>query len=1050
MKRIRASLKLLAVIALLLCLAPCPRGQEAADSVEAARQAAASADDGASSVEGRREALTKLGEAVRLFLDVGETEAAARALNRAGRLQLKLNAPQDALASYRQALSLLKHAQAPDAEVDGLNGLAAAFMRLPEKERAQLPEEERAEPVLSSSLALSEQSGYTSGQAEALLMLSEWQNPSDHALALQTALKALTLWQTLGDGSGLARAYVRAGECYMAQNALPESEQNYQQALGLWRGLNNSAEQAEALINLGFIEFRRGEWQGCITLLTQARSLLDEEAEPEKMGQVAAGLAESFNENGVPEKGLEQFQKALDYYNRAQVPRSATYATWGIGRTHYLLGHYAEAAGYLRQALATVSPGDSLEGQSYEYLGRVYIATGDYDQALQNLQSALSVYARAANPREAAQVRALLGQLSERQGQIARARSDYREALEAFDRLSDRVNQAAVYYSLGRLELGQNNLGAAEDYLSRSVEVTEGIRRVPTSSDLTAAFSASVHERYEAYVECLMRERGAGPSARDLDARAFETSELARARSLSEMLRATGAGLVPGLDPELAAREKSLRQSLRVKEDARVALLGRSYKKEELEALDAELARLKEGYERVEEAVRARYPAYEQITRPAAWDLRRVQEQVVADDQTVLLEYSLGSGRSYLWAVTRDSFKSYELPPRARVNEAAERVYELLATKPGAKTEEELNAATQELSRMVLAPAASELNKRRVIVVADGALDFIPFQVLPAPSSGEPLVAGYEVVGAPSATILGELRQETARRPPAANLLAAFGDPVFASNYAQRKEPDGGGHALAFRSGARDIELPRDELDPSRVEPLFYAKRELSNLRDVAAGDALVAEEFDATRARLLDADLTRYSILHFATHGFLDPTRPENSSLVLSTVDRDGRPLDGLVRLQDVYGLRAPVDLVVLSACRTALGKEVRGEGLIGLTRGFMYAGASSVVASLWKVNDEATSELMRLFYTNMLRRGMTPAAALREAQNSIRQQPQWRSPYYWAAFTLQGEYRQPIRRAPATPAPFYTKLFVAALALLAPLAGAAWWHRRRRSRLA
>src|SRR5205085_3927918 len=376
-------------------------------------------------------------------------------------------------------------------------------------------------------------------------------------------------------------------------------------------------------------------------------------------------------------------------------------------------------------------------------------------------------------------------------------RGYYQSALETFRALSDRVNESATLYALGTLELRRNDLDAAEDYLRRSIEATENMRRVSTSSDLTAAFSASVHERYESYVECLMREHRKEP-ARGLAVRAFETSELARARSLAELLRATGTNLVPGLDPKLAEQEKSLRQSLRVKEDDKWRLLGRAYKKEELDALDEELTRLDAEYKQVNETIRALYPSYGQITRPAAWDLRRIQEQVVADDQTVLLEYSLGADNSYVWAVTRDRFASYELPAQARINEAAEKVYKLLATHPDEKTEGELTEATQELSRMVLSPVAAELNKRRVIVVADGALNYIPFQVLPSPShDGEPLIADYEVVNDPSASILGELRQETARRQPPPKLLAAFGNPAFASNYAQLRDASGGGVQLA-------------------------------------------------------------------------------------------------------------------------------------------------------------------------------------------------------------------------------------------------------------
>jgi CHAT domain-containing protein len=192
-----------------------------------------------------------------------------------------------------------------------------------------------------------------------------------------------------------------------------------------------------------------------------------------------------------------------------------------------------------------------------------------------------------------------------------------------------------------------------------------------------------------------------------------------------------------------------------------------------------------------------------------------------------------------------------------------------------------------------------------------------------------------------------------------------------------------------------------------------------------------VATGFDATREKLAGTDLTKYAILHFATHGVLDPKRPENSGLFLSMVNRDGQSQNGFVGLQDIYGLHAPVDLVVLSACRTGLGKDIRGEGLIGLTRGFMYAGASSVIASLWKVDDESTAELMKRFYTNMLQGNMTRAAALRAAQNSIRQEPQWRSPYYWAAFTLQGDYGEVIKPTAKTAWKFYLKIIIGVVLL-------------------
>ena len=157
----------------------------------------------------------------------------------------------------------------------------------------------------------------------------------------------------------------------------------------------------------------------------------------------------------------------------------------------------------------------------------------------------------------------------------------------------------------------------------------------------------------------------------------------------------------------------------------------------------------------------------------------------------------------------------------------------------------------------------------------------------------------------------------------------------------------------------------------------------------------------------MLKADLARFRILHFATHRVVDDERPELSGIVLSLVDRAGRQQDGFLRLYDVYNLRLNADLVVLSACRTALGQEMKGEGLIGLTRGFFYAGAPRVLASLWTIDDRTTATFMRPFYEAMLVRHERPAAALRSAQIAMWKTKGWDSPYYWAAFTMQGEWK-------------------------------------------
>ncbi len=187
-----------------------------------------------------------------------------------------------------------------------------------------------------------------------------------------------------------------------------------------------------------------------------------------------------------------------------------------------------------------------------------------------------------------------------------------------------------------------------------------------------------------------------------------------------------------------------------------------------------------------------------------------------------------------------------------------------------------------------------------------------------------------------------------------------------------------------------------------------FTRQEAEQIFAIAPNAAnLKAIDFKANYATATSGELGQYRYLHFATHGLLDSERPGLSALVLSLVDEQGKPQDGFLRAKDIYNLSLPAELVVLSACQTGLGQEIKGEGLVGITRGFMYAGAARVVVSLWSVNDKATAELMTKFYQKMLKEGQSPAAALRAAQVEMWKQKQWQSPFYWAAFVMQGEWK-------------------------------------------
>ena len=241
------------------------------------------------------------------------------------------------------------------------------------------------------------------------------------------------------------------------------------------------------------------------------------------------------------------------------------------------------------------------------------------------------------------------------------------------------------------------------------------------------------------------------------------------------------------------------------------------------------------------------------------------------------------------------------------------------------------------------------------------------------------------------------LRQETAGRKPAAKRWPCLADPVFHADDARIAAP-------RHRPVSGRPPLRRCRTSPGCGSAATKPRRSRGWRVPAATFKAL---DFDASRDTAMNPDLADYRIVHFATHSLLNNEHPDLSGVVLSLVDRNGQPQNGFLRLYDIYNLRLGADLVVLSACRTALGEEIKGEGLIGLTRGFLYAGAPRVVATLWEIDDRTTAEAMKRFYEGMLGRGERPAEALRAAQIACGRSKGWEAPYYWAAFTLEGEWR-------------------------------------------
>lgn len=731
------------------------------------------------------------------------------------------------------------------------------------------------------------------------------------------------------------------------------------------------------------------------------------------------------------------------------------YSLSSIGLAHHLLKQYQQALDFYGEALVLWQAVGDKYGEAYTlaYMGQTYFELGNVGKALDYLTQAMPLH---------------------------RA-------------VGDREGEAGTLYHLARLDRDRGDLVGACDRMEQALGIVEAVRASVAMQEFRATYLAMVRDYYDFYIQVLMELHRRDGSA-GYDAKALQVSERARARSLQETLVEARVSLHDDVDPELFEQQRNLQQRLNARLALQLRMSVEKNKEEQGANLAKEVQSLFSELEGLEGRIRTTSPRFAALTQPRPLGVDEIQKQVL-DDQTLLLEYALGKQQSYAWIVSKTDVYSYELPAREQIEKAARRVYDLLVVRNRRLTgetswqrqkrvmqaESEYPKAAAALSNMIIAPVAGHLAGNRLLIVADGALQYVPFSALPIPLNAQPeetnnlmtlstpllpkplndnrsaprprpkvrtslaytpLLLKNEVVHIPSASTLGVKRQEFAGRSPAPKMVAVFADPVFEKQdprvligvskprgqklAASVSNPPGGASSLLRASSSNSPDhrvspLPLDtEVQRSIVETgiadlgthiprLPFTREEAQAISVwVPRTEIKQALDFDASLATAMSPELSQFRILHFATHGLLNSVHPELSGLVLSLVDRQGRQQDGFLRLNEIYNLKLPAELVVLSACQTGLGKDVRGEGLIGLTRGFMYAGAARVMASLWKVDDRATAELMKKFYKGILGpQHLTPTAALRAAQETLWKDKQWQSPYYWAAFTIQGEWK-------------------------------------------
>lgn len=933
--------------------------------------------------------------ATRLAREAGDRRAEANSLTNLGLAHQTRGNPDEAGVQHTQALAIRR-------ELGDRSGEAASLRNL------ALVQEARglwADAVddLQAARAIHDELDDVVGQAWVLRNLGNLRRKLGAAgEGIELLQTAQELFRQQGFVSGEATVDDDLGNAWLALGDTEQARQSYEAALKLRTESGDRAGEAASLERLGLLAIQQGEFRVAKDRLQQCLQLAEDLADSPLKASAWTDLANLHLGQGDLVEALRLQSRALDLQRRQQDRRGEVTSLNNLGAIYASIGENERAVRYIRDALAQMVslPDRAQEALVRNNLGLLLAQSGDAQAALVEQQLSLDIRRELGDIRGAAFTGVNAAETLRLLGRPDAAAELLDRSLAGFREVGDRRGQAFTLNAIGDLRRARGTLdpaleahrealviatetGLTEDeglaragiadvlrrsgetdqalveYL-RAIDQVEKLRSNLSTGEFKSRYLSRKIDLYESAVALLLSDES--PSEEMMD-RAFQLAERARARSLLDLLAESRAKARHGVAPELLRQEDLLLGTIasaaarlpRTTDESARAVLQR-----ELEDGEEKLALLK-----VE--IRRSAPRYGDLRYPVAATLAEMRTSVLRDDES-LLEYFLGEEVSFLWVVQPAGTEVHRLPPRTEIDALVDRFTRDLQSPALALGPSPAGSrAGQELARILL-PGVTPAG--RLIVVPDGVLYHLPFEALPLGVGY--LVEEHELAYVPSATTLRLLRGGV---PSAASkAFLGVGNPLPAL-------PQEGFPALPF--SAQEVERAAAHFPPTE--------------RRVLLGAA-------ATKQTLQDLDLADYRILHFATHGRIDETVPSRSGILLSR--RDGAAGERFLTLNEIFHLELDADLVVLSACRSRRGRLMRGEGLVGITRGLFYAGARSVIVSLWNVNDRSTADFMDVFYGE-LGKGSSVAGALRRAKLDFltHRRPGYRGTTRWAPFLLIGD---------------------------------------------
>jgi CHAT domain-containing protein/predicted negative regulator of RcsB-dependent stress response len=937
----------------------------------------------------KKEALEMYEKALPLFQKANDFVGQGNVYKSEGDLYLNTGDNRKALELFDKALLLFKQTSNSVGQATVYQSEGDIYVRTGETRKAM--------EMYESALPLYQKADDLIGQGSVYRREGDtYYLTGENEKALEMYENAIPFFQKANSSLGLGNVYKSKGDIYLRIGENKKALEMYEKALSLYQKTNSPIGQANSYKAKGDIYIDTGENEKALEMFEKALPLYQKVDDPLGLGNIYRKEGEIYLNTGENQKALEMFEKALLFYQKIN-------ASLGLGNVYRCEGDIYSYNGDYNKALENYDIALPFyqkanepigEGNVYRCKGDVFLKTGEYQKAMEMFEKALPLLQKGNSFTGLGNLYRSKGDGCMKSGNKLKALEMYEKAFEYFDKGGYISNQASTLFRKAR---AINDKNTQANYYNTAIQLLEKIRSNTGLSESKKSYMQSIYSDYEEAALFMLKNGYKDTS--------FMFIEGLKARTFLDLLAEKKADIDNGITPEQKQKREELENKLsKLNKNRTLEYSKDPFDPQIINLLEKDIAKYENELDEVKKQIRLSNPKYASVKYPQAVTIKELQDSILKKDE-VILEYFLSKAGCFITLIAKDLFEIIKIDSNYEKIETDCNIYLSDLRDPvglkGNKISINAGKHSEYLYKTLIAPLIKYIDGKNLIIIPDGVLACLPFEAI-ITDKGKYLIENFKIKYVQSATILNLLRTQY-KKSGLTDWFVGFGDPVYDyENWKNKLNEDGTDEkSLNKGSSSRDITRSRFLRANGRLNRLVGSGIEVMDIGNLFGKNGTIFTREKATEEKAKEDALSKYTYIHFSTHGILDDNFQAIAlSQIPDSID------DGFLTFDKIMNSKyTNAKLVVLSACQTGLGKEEKGEGVTGLTRAVMYAGSPAATVSLWSVSDEGTKDFMISFYKNMLNDKMSKDEALRETKLSMIKSDKYFLPFFWAAFVMYGE---------------------------------------------